>query len=359
MVVPMLLPLLAAGFGGQFALNRLDEFEREREQNRLGQRVTGILDQLPEGAGPDAQATALARGGLLDPAQLMQYGNQEYMQRVQDEAAMARQRVASGPGYMNAGLARDEFNWRVEQQAKADAIQKTALEQQQQFETQLLTEVGLNDFASPAARTAAATTVAEAKTQKALQTAGLAPPAPVDQGRLERDVTAGNEFDSIIASSDLMMNTLASQPGWLARNVPMGETISGKFASAEELAQRTAFNRAYEEGFSRFKLENYGEAEPPPAVLDRLRKAYGDPYGDEEERDAFSRNIAVQQAEAMVAREYANTRARVLAGELPVSALHGMSPKLTYAQRQQILGESAPVQTRAGESVPVDRWSDE
>jgi len=74
MVVP-LIGMLAA-LGGTAALGQgvVMPWLRERERKSQGRTMQGLLAGLPEGAGADQTARALAEGGLLDAGQLMQYG---------------------------------------------------------------------------------------------------------------------------------------------------------------------------------------------------------------------------------------------------------------------------------------------
>lgn len=105
----MLLPLLAAGFGGKYLGGMLEDRAEENDIERASERQQRLIDSLPEGYSGDDYARGAFGMGILDPEQYGRTGFADQRQAADNAAAMARQRVSSGPGYMNAQLARDQF----------------------------------------------------------------------------------------------------------------------------------------------------------------------------------------------------------------------------------------------------------
>ncbi|QDY70135.1 hypothetical protein [Qingshengfaniella alkalisoli] len=109
----MILPLMSAAFAGRMGASFLEDWEEDRDIRRQGERQGSIFDQLgPEFSGDD-YAQAAARQGALSPLEMLQQGFTDQRAAFDAEQAMARQRVASGPGYMNAALSREQ--WETQQ----------------------------------------------------------------------------------------------------------------------------------------------------------------------------------------------------------------------------------------------------
>lgn len=77
MVLPLLpfLGLLAGTAAvGQAGITGANRFLQNRDRERYKGEMQGLLGDLPEDAGPDQTARALAMGGMLSPEAMMQYG---------------------------------------------------------------------------------------------------------------------------------------------------------------------------------------------------------------------------------------------------------------------------------------------
>lgn len=110
MVAPVALPILGllAAAGGQALMPTYRNYAEEKQRRYRSEVREGILSDV-DTTDPNATGRALFMGGLLEP-DVFQSDTRTAYEGTQDRFnALERQRIASGPGYMNAQLARDQW----------------------------------------------------------------------------------------------------------------------------------------------------------------------------------------------------------------------------------------------------------
>ena len=126
MVLPLLAGATALMGGAQLGRIFMEDYAQDRDISRASERQQAVLDNLGAGYTGDQFNRAAFGAGIMDPETYGRQGFADARQAADNAAAMARQRVSSGPAYMNAALARERFEW--EQAVANDAAAATAEE---------------------------------------------------------------------------------------------------------------------------------------------------------------------------------------------------------------------------------------
>jgi hypothetical protein len=352
----MLLPLLAAGIGGSELMSWLGE----RRDQREGERIGGILDQLGEGAGPDATAQALARGGLLGTEAgqgLMQHGFGDYesardyreqLGAIGAQGAQSRLTQNNGLGiwqqqqeYLSAQEQADR-----ERVAEADRL---AREQQDQFNSQILTDYGNNQFADPATRAAAADLARRDKVQKFAEANGISLATP-EQGvaartRQAEQVDEMQGFDRGIANATFLRDNMAG----------LSHMPQGFWSGDEGKAMKTRLGQSATELFYNWKQEVYGEAEPPPAVIEQLQSVFGDPVGLMTDKGKTVRLADLMRREMEAARDQKVARAKYVNGDMSYDEFLTYRSTLPSSEWAKVLkADAKPPRADVPEGVDPD-----
>lgn len=330
-MVAMLLPLLAAGIGG----SQLMEWLGDQRAERQGERIGGVLDQLGPDAGPDKTAAALAREGLLDTdagRSLMQTGFGDF-----ESARDYREQLGAigASGSQTRANQDHAFGIWQQQQEQLKQFDEAARKQQDEFNSQILTDYGQNDFADPATRAAAADLARRDKVTKFAQANGIPLTTPeADLAGRERRATQVDDvqaFDRGIANATFLRDNVSG----LAR-MPQGfwSSDAGK-------AMGTRLKMSATELLFNWKRQVYGDAEPNPDIFARLQEAFGSPTAWNEDRDKTVRLSELMRREMETARDQKAARAAYVEGRMPYDEFIRYPSTLPASEWAAVLGGDA------------------
>ena len=248
MVLPVLGLLgLAAG---SMALPHVQNYQSKTR----GNYGAGLLEDVDR-EDPAAVSEALFGGGLLNAPQYAGDVRSGF-EGVQDRAAaMARQRVSSGPAYMNAQLQREKWETGTQNPNSPNYIDPFNQWQRQQ------------------AYNAENPSLAEQTASRRLALAEREFDAEQGAAALERAQMMAVEDDTYIGARQEVEDDLAAV-GSAIDNLDDASFDLAFWSDTAGLRLRNTINQQIFAQRMQYVRENYGEAEPPPAVMEQISEMF-------------------------------------------------------------------------------------